>query len=385
MVKYKEFKLGDLFEIQKVKGINKSKLVNPNISTNEYDYVTRTSLNNGIESTTDFVCDVPYNEPNTFSLGLLQMTFFYRERSWYAGQFVRKIIPKFKLNTKIALYFNTIFSRLSKVLLSVLVRHVDNVFRDSKVRLPVTDADEIDFNYMEQIDFNYMEQYIAELEQQRLAELEQQRLAELDSYLKATGLNDYGLTDEDKKILAYKPIFQEFKIVDLFNVVNTHSILKSQVANLENGNVPYLTAAEGNNAVLKYINCPKEWIDEGNCVFIGGKTMVVTYQEKDFCSNDSHNLALYFKDSRYKSPLIQQYFVGSVRKALSKKYSWDDSISKAKIRSDSVRLPVVSNTKNLDFNYMEKYIRAIEKLTIAEAVKYKDREILTTESLINKM
>ncbi|WP_232815461.1 restriction endonuclease subunit S [Lactobacillus crispatus] len=377
MVKYKEFKLGDLFEIQKVKGINKSKLVNPNISTNEYDYVTRTSLNNGIESTTDFVCDVPYNEPNTFSLGLLQMTFFYRERSWYAGQFVRKIIPKFKLNTKIALYFNTIFSRLSKVLLSVLVRHVDNVFRDSKVRLPVTDADEIDFNYMEQ--------YIAELEQQRLAELEQQRLAELDSYLKATGLNDYGLTDEDKKILAYKPIFQEFKIVDLFNVVNTHSILKSQVANLENGNVPYLTAAEGNNAVLKYINCPKEWIDEGNCVFIGGKTMVVTYQEKDFCSNDSHNLALYFKDSRYKSPLIQQYFVGSVRKALSKKYSWDDSISKAKIRSDSVRLPVVSNTKNLDFHYMEKYIRAIEKLTIAEAVKYKDREILTTESLINKM
>ena len=161
--------------------------------------------------------------------------------------------------------------------------------------------------------------------------------------------------------------------------------MKSQVANLENGNVPYLTAAEGNNAVLKYINCPKEWIDEGNCVFIGGKTMVVTYQEKDFCSNDSHNLALYFKDSRYKSPLIQQYFVGSVRKALSKKYSWDDSISKAKIRSDSVRLPVVSNTKNLDFNYMEKYIRAIEKLTIAEAVKYKDRETLTTESLINKM
>lgn len=51
----------------------------------------------------------------------------------------------------------------------------------------------------------------------------------------------------------------------------------------------------------------------------------------------------------------------------------------------AVRLPVVSNTKNLDFNYMEKYIRAIEKLTIAEAVKYKDREILTTESLINKM
>lgn len=29
---------------------------------------------------------------------------------------------------------------------------------------------------------------------------------------------------------------------------------------------------------------------------IGGKTLVVTYQPKDYFSNDSHNLALYLKD-----------------------------------------------------------------------------------------
>lgn len=38
--------------------------------------------------------------------------------------------------------------------------------------------------------------------QDRIAELEQDRIAELDAYLKATGLNDYELTEEDKEVLS---------------------------------------------------------------------------------------------------------------------------------------------------------------------------------------
>ena len=36
-----------------------------------------------------------------------------------------------------------------------------------------------------------------------------------------------------------------------------------------------------------------------------------------------------------------------------------------------------------DFDYMERYIRAIEKLTIANVVKYKDEVIDTTKKLVN--
>ena len=131
-----------------------------------------------------------------------------------------------------------------------------------------------------------------------------------------------------------------------------------------------------------YINCPKEWIDEGNCVFIGGKTMVVTYQEKDFCSNDSHNLALYFKQDEYRKPLIQQYFVGAIRKALSQKYSWGDSISKSKIKKDIISLPIDKKGK-IDFQYMENYIKVVQKLTIKNVVKYKDEVIDKTKGIIN--
>ena len=373
MTEFKYFKLSDLFKIEKVTGFNKNELRNN--ANGKYDYVTRTSLNNGVESITDKVPNRIPNEPHTFSLGLLQMTFFYRERPWYAGQFIRKITPKFKNSDLVNLYMLTCLRKISRILLGVLVRDVDNTFNNISIKLPIDTK-------TNELDFKYMEDRVKALEQDRVKALEQDRVKALANYLTVTGLDDYELTDNDKKVLSYKPKFKDYKIWDIFKVINTHSILKSQVAKLSEGNTPYLTAAEGNNAVFSYINCPKEWIDEGNCVFIGGKTMVVTYQEKDFCSNDSHNLALYFKQDEYRKPLIQQYFVGAIRKALSQKYSWGDSISKSKIKKDIISLPIDKKGK-IDFQYMENYIKVVQKLTIKNVVKYKDEVIDKTKGIIN--
>lgn len=73
------------------------------------------------------------------------MTFFYREREWYAGQFMRKIKAKFELNQYTGLYFETILSGLSPFLLSGLVRDVDEAFLSSIIVLPVDEQGNIDF------------------------------------------------------------------------------------------------------------------------------------------------------------------------------------------------------------------------------------------------
>ena len=83
-VEWGEYRLGDLFEIERTLSFNADRLVDGN----EYDYVTRTSANQGIFRTTGFVNKENINSENTWSLGLLQMDFFYRRRKWYAGQFV---------------------------------------------------------------------------------------------------------------------------------------------------------------------------------------------------------------------------------------------------------------------------------------------------------
>ena len=149
----------------------------------------------------------------------------------------------------------------------------------------------------------------------------------------------------------------------------------------DSGSVPYVTADEGSNSIASYVSCDNnDWIEPGNCILIGGKTTVITYQENAFISNDSHNLALYAK-AKDITAYVYRFMVSAMQKSLRQKYSWGDSISKKKIQKDIFKLPVHPDGTP-DFEYMEKYIRAIEKLTIKGVVEWKDKEINEIRKII---
>lgn len=207
------------------------------------------------------------------------------------------------------------------------------------------------------IDFEFMESFIAEL----------------DAYLSVSGLKDYTLTEEEEKVLEdfTNSKFDEYKITDIFDIKNTGNILSTEVI-ANSGNTPYLCASAENNAVSSYIKYNEQYLDKGNCIFIGGKTFVVTYQEKDFYSNDSHNLVLYLKGERC-TKLNQLYLATCVYKSLKHKYSWGDSVSKAKIKMDKITLPSLNGKPN--FGIMETFITAIQKLVIKDLVLYNDMKM----------
>ena len=142
----KEFPVNKVFNIEKTASYNKDALTE--VVTNEYDYITRTAANRGICEVTGYIGDKGLNEPNTFSLGLLQMTFFYRERPWYAGQFMRKITCKYDIDKYTGIYLEAILGGLSQYLLSGLVRDVDETFLTAKINLPVDKDGNIDFDWM---------------------------------------------------------------------------------------------------------------------------------------------------------------------------------------------------------------------------------------------
>ena len=125
------------------------------------------------------------------------------------------------------------------------------------------------------------------------------------------------------------------------------------------GDTPYLCASAENNAVSSHIAYDAKLIEPGNCVFIGGKTFVVTYQERDFYSNDSHNLALYLKDSQRATRGNLLFIASCIVRSLGSKYTWGNSISHSKIMGDAVSLPVKSPGE-IDFDFMETFIRELE-------------------------
>lgn len=241
-----------------------------------------------------------------------------------------------------------------------------SIAKKSKFLLPLNNGN---------IDYNFMDSFIADLESQHVAELE--------AYLTVTGLKNYELTKEEH--IAIERLntinWEKEHIINVFNVCNTKSILSRDIVP-NSGHTPYLSARGENNSVSSYIEYDESLIDKGNCIFIGGKTFVVTYQEKDFYSNDSHNLGLYLNEEGKKTKENQLFLVTCIKKGLDHKYTWGDSVSNKKIQKDIFSVPMIEN--ELDFEFMNTLIRAIQKLVIKDVVLWADRKIEATKQVIKK-
>ena len=267
----------------------------------------------------------------------------------------------------------TLYPKYSRDFLATWTNRVENDY----IQLPIKEKS-LDFSNpcdnIKNIDFDFMESFIRELEEERIREL--------NAYLLATGLKDYALSAEEEKALeAFKTLqWGEFELPEIFDIKNTHNILSSEIV-AESGTTPYLCASAENNGVSSYISYKNELLENGNCIFIGGKTFVVSYQKDDFYSNDSHNLALYLKEQNVTES-NQLYLATCIRKGLSHKYSWGDSISGSKIKSDKFQLPTKNNKP--DYATMEAFIKAVEKLVIKDVVLYANSKIETTKTVIKK-
>lgn len=170
-----KFRVGDLFTIDSTNSLNKSGL-NSFVKA-EYPYVTRTSINNGIESYTNFIDDEHLNPANSFSLGLLQMTLNWQKHEWYAGQFVRIIKPKTEMLQKIRLFMQTWLQKLVQTFDPQSIRTVNSRFDNALLELPVTSSGDPDWQFMED--------YINAIEKLKVLKLKQFLDHKLDLYQQA--------------------------------------------------------------------------------------------------------------------------------------------------------------------------------------------------------
>ena len=374
-VKWAEFELQELFDIENTLSFNKDRL----IEGDEYDYVTRTSQNQGVLQTTGFVNKENINPAGTWSLGLIQMDFFYREKPWYAGQFVRKIIPKLDLNKSAVIFFSTILNKQKQNLLSVLVRNVDTVFKSTKISLPIKPNTNLD--KLAQIDFDFMENFISQLEAFRLSQLE--------AYLLVTGLKNYTLTAAEQQALADfengKVVWVEYELQELFEVKTSKKRFDANKIKIEDIGYPYVVRTATNNGIKGYLNEDEMYLNEGNTISFGQDTATMFYQEKPYFTGDKIKIL----KPKYASlnKRNAQFFIPIMARAFSS-FSWgSSSFSEEIIKSQKIFLPIKPNTNldklaQIDFGFMETLISAVQKLVIKEVVLYADRKIAATRQVI---
>ena len=284
-----------------------------------------------------------------------------------------------------------------------------NKLKDMVIELPVVESADADHEYtVDDIDYEYMQERIAEFEQERIAELEQERIAELDAYLAASGLDDYELTDEDKEILSLSPesasdeanaseadfgngqvVFKAFKVSDVFNKVEAKCKKAdfdkrrdtSTVPN-EEYCIPLVNAKVGDNGIMFY-GRKSDWNTQEMCIDViqNGAVATGTVYAQPQAVGVLWDAYLIKPMVEAKSVEVLLYMAKCIEKITKEQFSYDKKATWDRVKLCEVSLPVTSDG-NINFDYMERYIRAIEKLAIADVAKYKDKLIVATKQVV---
>lgn len=385
------FKVSTFFSIEKTKSHDTGDLK----YGNEYDYVTRSVLNRGIIRTTSFVDADSLNESNVFSLELLNLTFFFRERKWYAGQFIRKVVPLFPQIVECWEYFEGVLSGISKMLRNVLIRDVDTAFLSATIELPyLSDNDgnpvpDESKQYSDRgfiPDWESMKKYISDAHKQFLRETTDSLKKEKDKYYLAAGITD-----------SFKPtplkancLVKQFYMEDLFDIFTGRDVIISET---KPGPIPLVSHTNVNNGISKRIEKLDNRIlfNHLNTISLADRGLFwASTQDEDFHIG-TRVKALVLKDGeKDKNTLL--YLVAAIN-GLQREF--DEYLINAtnKLPTLKIWLPVLLDDSNVpvidkekknsrdgyipDWDYMSKFIENSLKTTI-------DSKFADTETFLKK-
>lgn len=372
MVTFREFKVGDLFTLTGLKQVKSQKNVVEDV--NGIPFVVQSTKNNMVKCHVNrqALLDGGENvyDGNTIVLGVTLPAVSYQEIEFGASQVITA--RRDDLNPLRGLYIVTAMRKALLPKYSYTNKPGIQKYKDDIIQLPVKPGtDEI--NYTEEdIDYDYMESYIHDLEQSYIHDL--------DAYLQETGLNDYTLTDDEQALLEHEPMLREFKVGDLFDVTQGRRLRKSD---FEDGDIPFVMASSKNNGVVAYLSNPVTTNEN----FITADILGNVFYQDGFVGFGDDNCGLKLKTGK-DSDAIYLYLVNvlSCFKAIA---SYGNKLRGKWYKEQFIKLPVKPGTDevnytedDIDWDYMESYIRVIEKQVIADVVDYKESVITTAKEIV---
>ena len=381
---FREFKVGDLFTLTGLKQVKSQKNVVE--SDNGIPFVVQSTKNNMVKCHVDrqALLDGGENvyDGNTIVLGVTLPAVSYQELEFGASQVITA--RRDDLNPLRGLYLVTAMRKALLPKYSYTNKPGISKYKEDLIVLPVKPGTN-EINYTEDdIDWDYMESYIHDLEQSYIHDLEQSYIHDLDAYLQETGLNDYTLTDDEQVLLESEPMFREFKVGDLFDCNTTKAFYPTK-ENLPEGKTPYISRTTSNNGVSGfYDDIHDKFTIHHQCITVGAETGIAFWQEKPFIPGVKV-YTITHKQLNSKNAL----FITTLLNKSANNYGFTYLRTLKKIKAEIIQLPVKPGTDevnytedDIDWDYMESYIRAMEKQVIADVVDYKESAIATVKELV---
>ena len=358
---FREFRLDEIFELKSSKKIfhaNNLEIYDEKID-GANPYVVRSTQNNGIRGYV-FENKAHLNESNTLSFAQDTFSVSYQAEPYFTGNKVKVLKSKFsEFNSKIALYMVSNFNFVLQGCTWGLGSNVSSI-SEIKILLPTLGGE---------INFSFMEKFIEEL----------------DAYLAVTGLRDYKLTEKEKDALAK---FDEFgrrggvvskfvTLETLFENIKQGRRLKKE--DQKDGLVPFVMAGVTNTGVVNHISNPVVTFPKNSItVDIFGNTF---YRNYDFGAGD--DTGVYWNESKEYSQSVMLYFAAAISRSLRGRFSYGKKLRSSQSLKFKINLPAVNG--RIDYDFMENFIKAIEKLVIKDVVLWANKKIEATKKVISKI
>lgn len=366
---YKDFKIEDLFSAQ----TGDTDLQQKDINGRGTLFVNSGVEGLGIKGKTD-------KEAKVFDSNTITIDFwgnaYYRDFEYKMAthNHVFSLSGDVIKNRNIGLYLVSTMSYMRK-LFSYNNMGTWSKIKEQYIHLPITKKGNIDFVYMES----------------RIREMEESRIREMEAYLKAAGFEDCELTEEEENALKKMGSIKtnEFAIGDLYDKVklenktfdkrkDSRQIPDSQYS------LPLVNAKHGDNGIMYY--------GDPN-IFDSIEMTIDIVQNGAIATGD-----VYPQPQRtgilWDAYLIQAsnhqdnaetllYFSTAIAKSIKKKYTYDNKAYWEQVKEDKINLPITPSGE-IDYMFMESYIRAQEKLAIQRVKDWRDKEIATTKNITNR-
>lgn len=341
IINWKEFVIGDLFDIHPTKSYKMTNKDLLNGYENNNPVIVNSAYNNGIGGYTTFDCTEKGNII-TFSDTVDANTIFYQENDFVGYPHVQGVYP-FQpelWNKERLLFFISMFK--AEALRKGF--NFGNKFRRDiaikmKIKLPIEYNGNIDFIYME----NYIKQVI------KKSEKSLENLKRDDDSKQQIDVHDWG----------------EFQIKNIFEVVKGTRLTK---ANMKDGNIKFVGSSAMNNGETHRI-ANNEHLHSANTITVcyNGSVGETFYQDEEFWASDDVNV-LYpkFKLNKYIA-----FFICPIIKSVGQKYAFVDKWKQEDMKTEIIKLPI-TQTGEPDWQYMENYMKNIistmqDNLTLFQA------------------
>ena len=368
-VKWGEFKIGDLFEIQKI-----SNMLSKEDLSDDYSYpaYSSDSENNGIIGYTnnpEFICDEKH--PVYITFGDHTRTLNIARKSFSVLDNVKVLLPCTNKNNSLLFMISVWKKQIPNL---GYARHW-KVAKNCILSLPITPENKIDFDFMEAF----------------IRELEEERIRELAAYLKVSGFDNYELSKCESEALAHfnELKWKEFRIGDLYNKIELHNLnfdkkKDTSSEKSEKYTLPIVNAKHGENGIMFYgdkniFDSEEMTIDivQNGAVATGD---VYPQPQRTGVLWDAYLIkSIKHKDSR--ESLF--YFTATIQKSIKQKFCYEFKATWERVKEEMISLPVTPDDSP-DYAFMETFISAVQKLVIKDVVLYADKKIAATKQAVHK-